>query len=100
MLIHQTGFQARANDNFNQRGRVYCYLKATYPGGDLTAERRDGLGALKAKAGQWAVGENEGGEEEEDVREGGQTKKRQNVCPGARRRPHWPNTPPKGMLMT
>ena len=78
MLIHQTGFQARANDNFNQRGRVYCYLKATYSGGDLTAECRDGLGALKAKAGQWAVGENEGGEEEE---EGGQAKKKAKRVP-------------------
>ena len=74
MLIHQTGFQARANDNFNQRGRVYCYLKATYPGGDLTVECRDGLGALKAKAGQWAVGENEGGEEEEESGRGGRQK--------------------------
>ena len=77
MLIHQTGFQARANDNFNQRGRVYCYLKATYPGGDLTVECRDGLGALKAKAGQWAVGENEGGEEEE---EGGHRQKKGKTC--------------------
>ena len=46
IYVCQPGYGSTANDNFNQRAKVYCYLKATYPGGDFTAEGRQDLGVL------------------------------------------------------
>ena len=78
IYVCQPGYGSTANDNFNQRAKVYCYLKATYPGGDFTAEGRQGLGVLKRLSNQWASAN---GEEEEAVTDGVQAQKKAKRVP-------------------
>ena len=55
-----TGYNHQNNDNYNQRGKVYCYLKATPEAQGSDAA----LGELKRVASGWAKEEEGEGEGE------------------------------------
>ena len=47
-------FGANQNDNFNQRAKVYCFLKSGTDEAAQAIGRRAGLGELKTAANEWA----------------------------------------------
>ena len=54
--MYVTGYNHQNNDNYNQRGKVYCYLKAN----PEAIGRGMALGELKKAASVWARDEEDG----------------------------------------
>lgn len=69
----KAGFKHAQNDNYNQRARVYCYLKESLGGASLADER--GLGELKKAAGLWSEEPSESAADDNPERGGKKPKK-------------------------
>ena len=70
----KAGFKHAQNDNYNQRARVYCYLKERLGGATLTDERA--VGELKKAAGIWIADDDDDDDDDAEHARPGKKPKR------------------------